>query len=62
MCQLLTRIFLQRFISINELTPPKPIKTLLRDFKKNILKGMKFSFDEFNTLCQTGPSHYEPDE
>ena len=52
MCQVITRIFLQRFLAISEHSPPKSIQKLLKDFKKGILKGMKFSFDEFHTLCQ----------
>lgn len=28
------------------------IRSLLKDYKKGILKGMKFSFDDFHTLCQ----------
>lgn len=28
------------------------IRTLLRDYRKGILAGMKFAFDEFHTLCQ----------
>ena len=48
---MLTRVFLTRFLTIGEHKPPTPIRHLLRAYKTSILKGMRFSFDEFNTLC-----------
>ena len=50
-CQLIARIFLLRFLSISETSPPTPLATLMQNHKRGILSGMRFSFDEFHTLC-----------
>ena len=45
---------------MSETAPPKTIKTLLYEFKRTILTGMKFSFDEFHTLCHSVPQQQNP--
>jgi hypothetical protein len=50
-CVMISRIFMQRFMHVTETSGPIKIQRLLREHKQGILKGMKFSFEEFHTMC-----------